>query len=748
LTRRTQAMLDRIAVSAALVVATAVALPAMLVTATASADDCPNAAFRLGLSAGLPDCRAYEMVSPPDKNGADVTGNGPGITAAVDGNAVVFSSRGSFGDTLGSGLVGQTQYLARRGQGGWVTRGITPAQAPDTGASFGGTVVEGFSEDLRRAAVWGYDLPAATDDTPSMINLYVQDTDTRALRTVTASRADPVHFIDVLQLAPQGASRDMRHVSLVTQFGRLLPEAPVGVPSVYEWDDGTLRLASILPDGTIPPDGAKGVAGSGIAGEKYRGMVSPDGSKVLFLSPSDGASQLYARIDHERTVWISQPETTGPAPEPASVQVQEVTADSRHVIFATAARLLDEDPNSGTDLYLYTDSPSPATDSNLTLITNTGDIDTGGHQGNANVVGSSADASRIYFYKTSDELFLWDRGVVRRVSTLINLGPVNSSENLSPFAITSMPGGARVSRDGRYVAFLTRGDRSGPHAEGGGATPVEMFLYDADRGVVRCVSCPAEGVVSGGASVVSTVTNIGPLLQVAGGRPSFLTSDGRVFFSTASRLVAQDVNGVTDAYMFDPAVGGVRLLSSGRGSLPASWVDVSASGDDVFIVTRQRLVAADRDSYVDVYDARVGGGLPDPPAVRGECEGDGCQHAPGSGPGDPAIGSVTFGGAGATPGRGVGRLRVSWTGRRGALVVRLPSGGRLSWVGGGVRRGSRRFARAGTYRLRLSLTPRARKRLERRGSYRARPRLSFVPGAGSRSRTTASLTFTVSKKGR
>ena len=44
-----------------------------LARTSSAGETCPNAAFRTGPAASLPDCRAYEMVSPVDKNGGDIT---------------------------------------------------------------------------------------------------------------------------------------------------------------------------------------------------------------------------------------------------------------------------------------------------------------------------------------------------------------------------------------------------------------------------------------------------------------------------------------------------------------------------------------------------------------------------------------------------------------------------------------------------------------------------------------------------
>ena len=93
---------------------------------TESSNECLNQAFRIGAGAKLPDCRAYEMVSPVDKNGADVsTGRATFGLSSMDGNRATFSSAAAFADPKGSPF--SSQYIAERSDGvGWASRSISP----------------------------------------------------------------------------------------------------------------------------------------------------------------------------------------------------------------------------------------------------------------------------------------------------------------------------------------------------------------------------------------------------------------------------------------------------------------------------------------------------------------------------------------------------------------------------------------------------------------------------------------------
>jgi len=618
-----------------------VGLAAFLGTGASSAADgaCPNEAIRVQQHAtNLADCRAYEKVSPADKGFGDIVGDGLTTIASASGDAVAFNSRAQFAGAVGSGVSGQTQYVARRGEAGWTTSAITPMPRPESLQTFfAATKAQIFSKDLSTAVVWGYDLPEADLSSPERNNIYVEDTATRALQLVTASQEDPLGFFDFVgEQTVWGLSDDARHMAFTTTT-RMLPDAisDGSTPNLYQWDDGVLTLAGVLPDGTVPSGGAT-VEPANYGTTSYREAMSADGSRLAFRSPAyEFDAQLYLRIDGNRTVWVSQPEGSDQS-TPTGVMLQGMTRDGENVFFVTNSPMLDSDTNGGPDLYRYTDSADPAKDSNLTMISEHGDAP--GNVAGGALVGFSQDGQRAYYQTTSDEIVLWDHAARRVVAPGVSRA---GTPNHQLTVTASKPGFGRVTPDGLYTAFIANDALDYVHGPTGEVTNgfYEMYVYSATDDTLKCASCPAGGATSN-VAVQPSVTGGNPTIENVAIRPSFLSDDGRVFFSSREQLVPEDVNDVADTYEYDGATGDLSLLSTGRGTDPAMFADASKSGDDVFILTRQPLVSSDRDELVDLYDVRASGGLPEPALVETPpCQGEDCQPPSSNGPGAATIDS-------------------------------------------------------------------------------------------------------------
>jgi len=600
---------------------------------------CPNEAIRAQQhSALLPDCRAWELVSPADKNGGEVFGEGVNIIASASGDRVSYASKSAFADSVGTGNVGLDTYLGTRSASGWSTHSITPTPRPDANqVTNGNTWMEVYSEDLSRVFVNAYDLAGASDDTPFRKNLYLEDTATGALQTLNAFQRPasegpfsyfPNEFIAISEF--WGASADLKHVAFATE-AQLLPEDPaIGYPNfaknVYTWDEGTVHLAGILPDGMVPPGGS---AVDPKAYEGFRGTMSADGSRQAFVAarPSNSTQGVYLRIEASRTVEVSESENESFVGEPADAYYEGMTPDGKNVFFVTETPLLAADSAPGPDLYRWTDGPDPEHEDNLTLITNTGSAVHDPNNVGAALVGMSDDGRRVYVTELSGKLTLWVDGVSTVVAPSV---PREGSNYKEQRALTStQPGGARVSPDGNWVAYLSH---------------KVLYLYNHADETLTCASCSAYGGTAS-ATVVPLMTT-GNRYDYVAARPRFLTDDGRVFFSTETALVPQDTNGVFDVYEFDGQSGELHLISSGTGSEPAMFADASRSGDDVFFVTRQALTGSDPDSVLDLYDARVGGGLPEPPPAPAPCSGESCQGAASAQPAAATAASALLRGAG------------------------------------------------------------------------------------------------------
>jgi hypothetical protein len=638
------------------------------VTQAAAGEPCPNEARRVEQNAThLPDCRAYERVSPEEKGGGDIVGDGGTTIAATGGGAVAFNTRTPFGDTVGSGVSGQTQYVARRAaDAGWSSHAVTPRSQPEALQTiFTSTKTELFSDDLRSALVWGYDLPGAETSPPRM-NIYLEDTQTHAVQALavpqTEAQLAPLEFLNIEYA---GISDDAQHTAFVTST-QLLSTAVEGVSNVYQSDRGVLSLAGILPNGSVPAGGSYAATVNGGAMSQafggYRGAMSADGSRLLFTGLPAENPQLYMRVDGERTTWVSEPEH-GEKFEPSGVQVQYMTPDGNNVLFVTNSKLLSEDENEGPDLYRWTSGLDPEHERNLTLITNTGAFSLDGQK--FGVVGASEDGSRVYYQTQGNELLVWDNGV----TTLISSSVVSSATpNFSLAATAVGPGLARMSPDGKWLAFSSQATLGNDrlHALTGQLVNpgeeeshqyFEMYMYSLTDSKLTCISCPL-GLAKGSAFVApfgggafhfaaeSETTHGTPELFDIGIRPQFLDERGQVFFSTASALLPQDVNGVADVYEYDGRSGALSLLSSGTGSSPTTFADASANGEDVFVQTRGQLLSEDHDSLVDLYDVRAGGGFPAPPSAGASCVADECQAQPSSPPDFAGPSTVSFAGAG------------------------------------------------------------------------------------------------------
>jgi hypothetical protein len=198
----------------------------------------------------------------------------------------------------------------------------------------------------------------------------------------------------------------------------------------------------------------------------------------------------------------------------------------------------------------------------------------------------------------------------------------------------------RGTSDGSFVTFWTDGrlvledpDEASGDVYGYDAASDELMRLSAPQGVGGTYTC-AEGTSSAQCYADTGFGSAGAPLQQLGVATDPSTPGDRVaFFQSRSNLVAEDTDSAYDVYEWRN--GELSLLSVG-GSDPDGifYQGNDRSGDSVFLSTLDRLSWQDRDSAMDVYVARVGNGIPQPPprppcdAGAGGCQGGGAGKDP------------------------------------------------------------------------------------------------------------------------
>jgi NHL repeat-containing protein len=640
----------------------------------------PDLTFRTSapLVNQLPDGRVYEQVSPVNKSNSDVYH--AQSVAAVDGNRFIFTSPGSFAGSQTSQAL--NSYLAVRGPNGWTTEGI---MMPGGRLHFQNGY-RAFSENLDKGVIrWAEDSLASEPydpEAPFGMNYYMRDNVTGEYQLLSGTFDSPG-----AQGGVAGGNADFSQVVFETNVG-LTPEAMCGEGAfvqevcAYENDEGTVRPVTVLPSGRL----TKGTIGGGLGTANTDRAISLDGNRVFFSAMEDGGS-IYARTGGETTVEVSASErsTSGPTGQQFWYQGAEAAHGDR-VIFTTKNALVDEDRDTTNDLYLY-DFTAAAGD-RLTLISEDrnaeGPIGANVEENNqGGVFAKSEDLRRVYFVTQNQivegapstpgpKLYLWDDSDgTPQVTYIATLDQADETAWKGPSVDSSHPTGmkpARPSTDGRYVAFLSVAKLTAHDNEGQN----EVYVYDAADGSIVCASCSPDAQLPGGRLEFDENLDGPPDNHLT----ENVSDNGQVFFETERGLVPRDSNGAMDVYEWDD--GQLHLISAGTGQNNSRFLDATPDGSSVFFTTRDQLVGWDKDTALDAYVARIGGGLPEPPPAPPACEGEACQPPP-IVPNDPTPSSANYVGPGdPVPGakKGKKKCKKGKVRRKGRCVKKKPRAGK------------------------------------------------------------------------
>lgn len=629
---------------------------------------CPNEASRTGPSATLPNCRAYEQLTPLNKEGAaEAFAYGAGIArgalASLDGDRVVYEDGGTvdWQPTVGHGPF----FFSREEGVGWSTLAAAPLL--ETG-------VEHLQMDLYEPADMSqvalqseYQTSSGAGESPD-VKFKVGPPGGPYATVASVPRSEVGEAGSWVAATP-----DFSKLVLMVEDHRLAggETGTLHGYDLYEYTGGELRQVNVASNGeALGSCGAHLVTGENAGGNATTPeAISSDGSRVFFEETPGGncsaPAHLYVREAGEdteageRTIDIGAYRFLAASGDGGQVLLERQAGETLEVL------LYDTATQTVEPLFSH-----PAADGDDLQI--------------------SKDLSAVYFYSHA-ALAGTEAPSTPEGGSLLKVYRYDlASRSLVFVAQALVPGSAQISPDGRFYYFQAQEVAGVPGQSPYGhqySERVQVYRYDSASALIECVSCAspfdpaprlaaylgaAEGgiegrIISHNQALVST--------EVSG-------NGDYAFFFTASALVPGDVDGEIEpglhigvpgqinergyeSFTYSPSTdvyewrkdgidgcgqlqGCLALITTGHGGVLNFLIGSADEGRDVFFTSESRLLPEDQDNTENIFDARIDGGLPAPAPRPVECEGDACS-TPASAPNDSTPASLTFAGLGNLP---------------------------------------------------------------------------------------------------